>query len=744
LAEPHIPDELEELRSILISPEILVARIRPLICEILREQASSSPEELAEAIAPAVGEALRRQVKEAPESLAGALQPVIADLVKEQLGQSSGEIAAVHDAAPQAKKLPPETTDPPEHENPGPEGVSQGEVPWVGVSGAWSSLRRWLGRSGRVVRASALLLIVLVSLGGCGWWVWHVEHTFSALAMSPPTPVPSPTARPTATLTATPTSTLIPTPTLTPTPSPTALPSPSPTPRPLTLAVDRHIYELNEAFFSLLPAQHNRLVVLPYASQDQSDDALATRLASWAVHWTSQATQDAILLREEPYVVAVHPLLPYDEVTKAELIALASGQDSSCRMVVGDSGRAARELLGVKRLGPDTLVMPDWQRAKEYVATHQGTWALLPWETVDFRVRALPIDGVRPDPSDLDGYPLTRRLWLTQQVPAPQPLIDALLDAVHYEPPPIIDLVAVGDIMLDRHVREMIEENTVLYPFEGEGIRPLLSQADIAFANLECPISDRGTRQDKGYEFRAAPEVVEGLVSVGLDVLSLANNHTGDYADLALTDTMHYLDQAGIVFVGAGHNITEAHQAKIVEANGLRMAFLAYNEIGPNYFAATEDSPGSAFMEPERMVADVQAARQKADLVLVSCHWGIEYTPYPNASQQKVAQMLADAGATLIIGQHPHVAQGLRYHQNTFTTYSLGNFIFDQGFSEETSQGLALHCLLDASGIKTAEFFPVYISQCQPGVMSPEDGAPVLERVMSVTEEQDALPSVGD
>ncbi|GAG28621.1 unnamed protein product, partial [marine sediment metagenome] len=241
-------------------------------------------------------------------------------------------------------------------------------------------------------------------------------------------------------------------------PSPTATPSPSPTLKPLTLAVDREVYDLSEALFSLLPAQHERLVVLPYTSQDPTDDELATRLATWAIRWAPGRPKGAILLREEPYVVAVHPLFPEEEVSKAELVALASGQDEGHGMVVGDSGRAARELLGVERLPSNTILMPDWLRAKEHVAIHEGTWALLPWEAVDFRVRILSIEGFRPGPTGSDDYPLVRRMWLTQRAPAPQSLVDALLEGLRYELPPTAELVAVGDIMLDRRVGELIEE----------------------------------------------------------------------------------------------------------------------------------------------------------------------------------------------------------------------------------------------------------------------------------------------
>jgi len=799
-AEPYPPDELEELRRILLSPDVLAANISDLLADTLRQEVASSPGDYAQAIAPAVGEAFDRRARQEPETLAAALRPVIAEIVKEELDRLPQDLAAAVgeaircqiQAAPEAiaaalypairksidqalSDAKPEPAEPAELRAsqdwpPSPllarwagrlrqaigglfraepdsagDGDDSAQAPTPSETGPFLKALRWFRRSRRRVVTGVLLLALLASVGSCGWWVWRVEHTFGVMAMEPPTAssaltsVPTDAVTPTVAPTTTPTLTFTPS----PTPSPTATPSPTPTPtpRPMTLAVDRDVYDLSPALFALLPAQHAGLVVLPYTSRDPGDDALATQLASWTVRWAHGPVQDGLVLREEPYVVAAHPLATQQELTLDELVALAGGQDQSLRMVVGDSGKAVREVLGLEDLALGTVAMPDWASAKEYVATHRHTWALLPWEAVDFRVQVLPVEGVRPNPADLDGYPLVRRLWLTQRLPAPPSLVDVLRQALPYRPPATVELVAVGDIMLDRHVGEVIEENSVHYPFEGEGIRVLLSQADIAFANLECPISDRGTRQDKGYEFRADPEVVDALVEVGLDVVSLANNHTGDYADLALADTMRLLTDANIIYVGAGHDLDEAHQARIVEVNGLRVAFLAYNEIGPNYFAATRASPGSAFMDPERMAADVEAARRMADIVLVSCHWGTEYIPYPSPTQEEVAQALADAGADLVIGHHPHVVQGMRYHQGALTTFSLGNFIFDQAFSEETSQGLALRCLLDASGVKTVELLPVYITDCQPALMSPEEGAPVLERIMGVTEESGALPS---
>lgn len=140
-----------------------------------------------------------------------------------------------------------------------------------------------------------------------------------------------------------------------------------------------------------------------------------------------------------------------------------------------------------------------------------------------------------------------------------------------------------------------------------------------------------------------------------------------------MRDTLRHLSEAGLTVVGAGETADEAHAPRIVEAGGLRLAFLAYNQVPPESFAATATRPGHAWMDVGRMTAAVAAAREVADLVIVSCHWGIEYSAYPTASQARIAQALADAGAHLIVGHHPHVVQGVHYHADAFTAYSLGN-----------------------------------------------------------------------
>ena len=147
-------------------------------------------------------------------------------------------------------------------------------------------------------------------------------------------------------------------------------------------------------------------------------------------------------------------------------------------------------------------------------------------------------------------------------------------------------------------------------------------------------------------------------------------------------------------------------------------------------------------MDKERMVADVRAARQRADVVVVQCHWGTEYSSTPNASQKELAQALADAGAALILGHHPHVVQGLSYDQRTFTAYSLGNFVFDfdKDYSRDTSSGAVLRCLIGHAGVKRVEWLPYSIVDYRPVLVSAEEGARTLETIAQVTRKQGAFP----
>ncbi len=250
-------------------------------------------------------------------------------------------------------------------------------------------------------------------------------------------------------------------------------------------------------------------------------------------------------------------------------------------------------------------------------------------------------------------------------------------------------MIFVGDVMLSRSVGALMEQKGD-YTFPFLNIATFLRNADLTFANLENPISSGGVKVGSIYSFRADPRVVEGLKFAGIDVVSIANNHMWDYGRQAFVDTLYNLTNAGIGYVGGGYSFAEAHEGITREINGTKVTLLAYTDLLSKQVAATHDAAGVSFLDVEQMKRDIALARNKSDIIVVSFHWGEEYQTAHNLKQGHIAKAAIDAGADLIVGHHPHVAQEVEEYQGRWIAYSLGNFIFDQSFSKATMQGLAL------------------------------------------------------
>ena len=281
-----------------------------------------------------------------------------------------------------------------------------------------------------------------------------------------------------------------------------------------------------------------------------------------------------------------------------------------------------------------------------------------------------------------------------------------------------VTLVAVGDVMMDRGVRLAMNKHGITHPFEGT--HQILSSADIAIANLETPISSRGTPLNM---FRAYPDVMKALRYSGIDVVSIANNHILDYDDIALSDTLAYLHDNGILSVGAGLDIAEARRAAVLDARGTKISFLAYTELwfcqtkDNREYDATETRAGVAPLSEEVVTAGVVSAAPSSDFVVVSCHWGQEYNHYPNDTQRRLASTATSAGARVVLGHHPHVLQGIEFGDRWIVAYSLGNFVFDQK-QPGTQDSLILRLVISAGHIIRVELLPCYIVDCQPVLLT--------------------------
>lgn len=271
-------------------------------------------------------------------------------------------------------------------------------------------------------------------------------------------------------------------------------------------------------------------------------------------------------------------------------------------------------------------------------------------------------------------------------------------------------LIFGGDVMLSRGIdMVMRKRNDFVYPFRQ--IKELTTSADIAVVNLEGPISTQGENQGSIYSFRADPRSIEGLTFAGIDLVSFANNHTSDYGPAALSETLKLLSGAGIAVVGVGKDMAHARAAKFLEVNGLKIAFLGATPLSPLWLTRKNAAPAVAPLNEQLVIEDITSAREQgADIVVVLLHWGNEYETKHLPSQEIIAHHLIDAGATLVIGHHPHVLQEVEEYNGGIIAYSLGNFVFDQNFSPDTHQGVLLKVTLKGKDVAMVEEVAIQFS----------------------------------
>lgn len=267
--------------------------------------------------------------------------------------------------------------------------------------------------------------------------------------------------------------------------------------------------------------------------------------------------------------------------------------------------------------------------------------------------------------------------------------------------PNFITFIFGGDIMLDRGVRSSVNKN-----FNGDYSAlfeklNIFKKADIVFANLEGTASDKGVDAKNLYSFRMDPSTIPAMRGAGISIVSVANNHIGDWGRTAYTDTLNRLRENEIKYTGGGLNEEEAKQPTIIEKYGIKIGFLGFSDKGPNFMQAKEEESGQLLASNPDFDEIIKNASTQVDYLVVSFHFGEEYQTKHNDRQEYLAHKAIDNGAKIVIGHHPHVIEDTEVYKNGFIAYSLGNFIFDQRFSAETMQGMLLEVKLGKAGDMT-------------------------------------------
>lgn len=322
--------------------------------------------------------------------------------------------------------------------------------------------------------------------------------------------------------------------------------------------------------------------------------------------------------------------------------------------------------------------------------------------------------GLPRMPADLSAYP-----WLY------------LRDGdIPREDEQVVELLAVGDIMLGRGVLD--QDN----PFGST--RQWLQSADLAIGNFEgamLPVKMHFDppvgNPDPAIHLLVPATAAQTLQEAGFDLLGLANNHAADTGEHGVLETVAQLDQAGVRTFGADFMTGPQVPPYSQRINDVDLALLAFNMV------PIPSGEGMPVWSAEEAAEAIQAAHQKADVVIVSVHWGYEYQLQPAPAQREIARIMVAAGADLVIGHHPHVVQSTQIfplddqptdNKASFVAYSLGNFVFDQ-YEDETSTGLVLRALIDQSGLRGVQALPVWAGP-RPRWMTPAEADALKERLI--------------
>jgi poly-gamma-glutamate capsule biosynthesis protein CapA/YwtB (metallophosphatase superfamily) len=485
--------------------------------------------------------------------------------------------------------------------------------------------------------------------------------------------------------------------------------------------------------------------------------------ASAATSPAAAATQ--LPLADIPIVPVVQFRTQQDRVGRDEVVATLAGTSKTYESLelVDSEADAIFAAIGVSRPADASrlVLAKDAAKVSKDLAKNRKRLAFLRADTVGPSVRALAW-GERA----LFGVGAVKSLaeWkLTASLP-----IATLPDgsaAAPFDPATTWTLVAGGDIMLDRGVAETlkIKGKGADFPFDGGTaeitsrckdcsafgwdlprtrrtgnggvVRELIEGADLAIANFENPAPDNFRYHTSGTVFSADPKLIKGLADAGIDYVGLANNHIRDAGGAGILQTIANLKDFGIRSGGAGKNIAAARKPAIMDAGEIKVAILAYDTIA-KYYAANPDRPGSAIMSAKVVKSDVKKARDAgADLVIVFPHWGTEYDPTPFPGQQALARAAIDAGADIVIGNHAHWAGAMEVYKGKPIWYALGNFVFDQTWSEPTMEGITLELTFRGADLVQIHMRPhIILDKAQPNFLDPRgDGRVVMGQVFDAS-----------
>lgn len=292
----------------------------------------------------------------------------------------------------------------------------------------------------------------------------------------------------------------------------------------------------------------------------------------------------------------------------------------------------------------------------------------------------------------------------------------------------VVKVLFLGDLMLDRNVGKLIINKGVDHLLTSLNEESFFNNWDIVSVNLEGAVTDEGAHYPPVniYDFAFKPELIADLKEHGFNYFTLANNHFSDQGQRGIDESRKNLTELQVYFSGSSDAIVNEYSRQDIEINNQTLSFIALSMVY-NHFDQTKARDL------------VTQASNETDFVVVNIHWGNEYEHDFNTYQQEVGKSLVDAGADILIGHHPHVVQGVEVYKNKPIFYSLGNFIFDQYFSEATQEGLGVGLEIFTDRIKIS-LFPFKSQQSVPRLLKNEEAYSFIDKFVSWSELSGAWP----
>lgn len=286
--------------------------------------------------------------------------------------------------------------------------------------------------------------------------------------------------------------------------------------------------------------------------------------------------------------------------------------------------------------------------------------------------------------------------------------------AVKDDPDSRLTLTFVGDMMFGRNIADVIIPKFG-YEYLFQYVRPYFKYSDYVTGNFENPVvfQDGYPKARKYIHLSTRPAVAKALKKVGFSTVNLANNHMKDFGKQGLLDTLRAFRDAKLDTVGAGSDLKSAAGVEYETVNGIKIATLGFSDVMPVDFRARHNRSGIAPADPDVWFPAVAKAKKNAQLVIVHMHWGLEYDSRYHPRQKEFGRALIDAGADIVVGHHPHVLEPVEIYKNGVILYSLGNFIFDQGWSRTRESVLAQYKVLKNRTVRL-EIYPLLIREGQP------------------------------